>query len=87
MRLPMNAAAKQTRPDDVDEPIRCAVVFKPTEAQRHKKQMLRYLVVAVAFLAVILLIAIALYYTQGNSVAIRHVSSLALQVRPSIFRF
>ena len=39
--------------------------------------MLRYLVLVVALLAVVLLIAIALYYTHGNSVTIEHVSSLA----------
>ena len=39
--------------------------------------MLRYLVVVIALLAVLLLIAIALYYTEGNSVTIEHVSSLA----------
>ena len=41
--------------------------------------MLRYLVLVIALVAVILLIAIALYYTQGNSVTIEHVSALAPQ--------
>jgi hypothetical protein len=34
----------------------------------------------IALLAVLLLISIALYYTQGNSVTIEHVSSLAPQL-------
>jgi hypothetical protein len=38
--------------------------------------MLRYVVVAVALLAVLLLIAIAFYYTQGNSLTVKHVSTL-----------
>jgi hypothetical protein len=62
---------------DMSEPIRCAVCAKPTRASRHKKEMLRYLVLVIALVAVSLLIAIALYYTQGNSVTIEHVSSLA----------
>jgi hypothetical protein len=44
--------------------------------------MLRYLVVGIALLAVLLLIAIALYYTEGNSVTVKHVSSL---VPPLLF--
>jgi hypothetical protein len=39
--------------------------------------MLRYFVLAIALVAVFFLIAIALYYTQGTSVRIEHVSSLA----------
>jgi hypothetical protein len=61
---------------DVSEPIRCALVLKPSQAQKHKQDMLRYGVLVIALLAVVLLIAIALYYTQGNSVTIEHVSSL-----------
>ena len=64
----------------MSEPIRCAVEVKPTQASRHKKEMLRYLVLVIALLAVLLLIAIALYYTRGNSVTIEHVSSLAPHV-------
>jgi hypothetical protein len=62
---------------DMSEPIKCAVGVKPTRASRHTKEMLRYLVLVIALVAVSLLIAIALYYTQGNSVTIEHVSSLA----------
>jgi hypothetical protein len=43
----------------------------------HKKELLRYLVLVIALMAVLLLVAIAVYYTQGNSVRIEHVSSLA----------
>ncbi len=67
-------------PVDMSEPIKCAVLVKSTRASRHKKEILRYLVLVIALLAVVLLIAIALYYTQGNSVSIEHVSSLAPHV-------
>jgi formate hydrogenlyase subunit 3/multisubunit Na+/H+ antiporter MnhD subunit len=73
VQVPMMADVKHTH-HDVSEPIRCALVVKPTEAQRQKKEMLRYLVVVTALLAVLLLVAIALYYTEGNSVTIKHVS-------------
>jgi hypothetical protein len=62
---------------DMSEPIKCAVGVKPNRVSRHKKEMLRYLILVIALVAVSLLIAIALYYTQGNSVTIEHVSSLA----------
>jgi formate hydrogenlyase subunit 3/multisubunit Na+/H+ antiporter MnhD subunit len=61
---------------DVSESIRCALVLKPSRAERHKQEMLRRVVLVSALLAVLLLIAIALYYTQGNSVTIKHISSL-----------
>jgi hypothetical protein len=61
---------------NMSESIKCALVSKPSKAERHKTELLRYAVVAVAFLAVLLLIAIAFYYTQGNSVTVKHVSSL-----------
>ena len=77
MQVPVMADAKHVHHANVSEPIRCAVVVKPTEAQRYKKEMLRYVVVAIALLAVLLLIAIAFYYTEGNSVTIKQVSSLA----------
>ena len=77
MPIPMMAEAKRAYDADVGQPIKCAVVVKPTEAQRHKEEMLRYLVVGIALLAVLLLIAIAFYYTEGNSVTVKHVSSLA----------
>ena len=64
------------------DPIRCAVVAKPSPNQKHKKEMLRYGVLVVALMAVLLLIAIALYYTQGHSVTIVHVSSLAPHFAP-----
>jgi hypothetical protein len=62
---------------DAGEPIKCAVVVKPTEAQRHKREMVRHLVVVIALLAVLLLIAIAFYYTEGNSVTVKRINSLA----------
>ncbi len=82
MQVPMMADVKHTHHADVSEPIRCALVAKPTEAQRHKKELLRYLVVVTAMLAVLLLVAIALYYTEGNSVTVKHVSSLAPYLSP-----
>ena len=63
----------------VSEPIRCALVAKPTEAERHKRRCCDTWLWSIALLAVLLLIAIAFYYTEGNSVTIKHVSSLAPQ--------
>jgi hypothetical protein len=77
MQMPVIAGIEHRHPVDMSDPIKCAVVVKPTRASRHKREMLRYLVLVIALLAVVLLIAIALYYTQGNSVTIEHVSSLA----------
>ena len=71
--MPMTASVKHA---NVGEPIKCALVTKPSKAERHKSEMLRYAVVAVAVLAVLLLIAIAFYYTQGNSLTVKHVSTL-----------
>lgn len=79
MQVPMMADLKHTH-HEVSEPVRCALVIKPTEAQRQKKEMLRYLVVVTALLAVLLLVAIALYYIEGNSVTIKHVSLRAVHV-------
>ena len=61
---------------DMGQPIKCAPAGKPSEAERHKQEMLRYVIVVIALLAVVLLIAIAFYYTEGNSVTVKHVSSL-----------
>jgi hypothetical protein len=78
MQVPVTADAKQVHHANVSEPIRCAVVLKRTEVQRYRKfVLLRYAVVGIAIIAVILLIAIALYYTEGNSVTIRQIGSLA----------
>jgi hypothetical protein len=77
MQVPIIAGVEHQHPVDMSEPIKCAVVSKPTRAAMHKKEMLRYLILVIALLAVSLLIAIALYYTHGNSVTIEHVSSLA----------
>ena len=74
MQVPVVAAFKNTHGADMSEPIRCAPV-----AHRHKHELLRYVVLAVAFIAVVLLIAIALYYTQGKSIRIQHVSWLGLR--------
>jgi hypothetical protein len=73
VQIPMTAHVKHA---NMGEPIKCALVTKPSKAERHKSEMLRYAVVAIAFLAVLLLIAIAFYYTQGNLVAVKHVGSL-----------
>jgi hypothetical protein len=56
MPIPMMADVKRTYDADVGQPIKCAVVVKPTEAQRHREEI---------------------YYTEGNSVTVKHVSSLA----------
>jgi hypothetical protein len=73
VQVPMTASVKHA---NMGEPIKCALPIKRSEAERHKSEILRYAVVAVAFLAVLLLIAIAFYYTQGNSLMVKHVSSL-----------
>ncbi len=74
MQVPV-IAARRAQPVDTAEPI--DRVAKPMQIQRHRKEMLRYLVLVIALLAVMLLISIALYYTQGNSVTIEHISKLA----------
>jgi hypothetical protein len=80
MQVPVNAGVEHMHPRDMSEPIRCAVNVKPTQAQKHKREMLRYFVLAIALVAVFLLISIALYYTQGKSVPIEHLSSLTPQL-------
>ena len=77
MNVPMTAGVKHGHHADMGEPIKCAVVFKPTEAQRNKRELVRHFVVVIALLAVLLLIAIAFYYIEGNSVTVKHIDSLA----------
>jgi hypothetical protein len=77
MNVPMTADVKHGHPADTGERIKCAVVFKPTRAERHKREMVRHLVVVIALLAVLLLVAIAFYYTEGNSVTVKRINSLA----------
>jgi len=77
MPVPMTVGVKHGHHADMGEPIKCAVVCKPTEAQRHKTKMIRHFVVVIALLAVLLLIAIAFYYIEGNSVTVKHINSLA----------
>ena len=74
----MPAAARRSE-SEVPEPIRCVVFARPSADEKHKKDMLRYFVLVIALLAVVFLMAIALYYTQGNSVSIEHVSLLLTQ--------
>ncbi len=74
MQFPVAATFKQSQRSDMSEPIKCALVFHPTRAQKHRHELLRYLVLLVAFVAVVLLLAIALYYTQGNAIHVQHVS-------------
>jgi len=77
MQVPMIANVKQRHHADMGKPIKCAVVLKPTAAQRQKRDMVRHFVVVIALLAVLLLIAIAFYYTEGNSVIVKRINSLA----------
>jgi hypothetical protein len=78
MQIPAIGNARHSHDTDPIEPIRCAPIGQPTRRrQAIKKEMLRYFVLVIALLAVLLLIAIALYYTDGNSVTIEHVGSLA----------
>jgi ABC-type phosphate transport system permease subunit len=72
MAFPAVSGDRQAHQIDVAESLRCGAVDKPAQARRHKKEMLRYLILVCALVAVILLISIALYYTQGNSVTIEH---------------
>jgi hypothetical protein len=60
MRVPMLVAAEErAHRGDVSEPIRCALVARP----RHQNEPLRYVLVVIAWLAIVLLLAIALYYS------------------------
>jgi hypothetical protein len=78
MQVPAIADARHSHDADPIEPIRCASIGQfARRRQGYKKEVLRYSVLVIALLAVLLLIAIALYYIQGNSVTIVHVSSLA----------
>ena len=77
MQVPMTAGVKHGHHAEMGEPIKCAVVLKPTEAERHKRNMVRHFMVVIALLAVLLLIAIAFYYTEGNSVTVKRINSLA----------
>ncbi|HTZ59210.1 MAG TPA: hypothetical protein VMB49_13975 [Acidobacteriaceae bacterium] len=72
MQVPMMTRIERAY-HETSEPIKCAPVSRPTEAEKHTKEMMRYMLVVIAFLAVLLLIAIALYYTQGNSVTVKRV--------------
>jgi hypothetical protein len=68
MQAPLTAEARRSRPV-----IRCASCSRPTEAEKHKRALLRYFVLGIALMAVVFLIGIAVYYTQGNSVTIHHI--------------
>jgi hypothetical protein len=71
------AAIAKTMHSDLREPIHCAVVARPTEAEKHKRKLLRNFVLAIAVVAVFLLISIALYYTHGRTIMLVHVSALS----------
>jgi ABC-type phosphate transport system permease subunit len=74
MRVPVVAAFKESHaPKGRETSVR---VFRPGTGEKNKKDYFRYLVLAIAFIAVVLLIAIALYYTQGSSIHFQHTSSL-----------
>jgi hypothetical protein len=73
----MVAAIKGSHDSDARETS--VRVFGPSASGNRKGKLVRYLVLAIAFVAVVLLIAIALYYTQRASIHIQHVSSLAPQ--------
>jgi formate hydrogenlyase subunit 3/multisubunit Na+/H+ antiporter MnhD subunit len=77
MRVPMVATFKESHAPDVRETS--VRVFHPETAEKQKRDYLRYLVLAIAFVAVVLLIAIALYYTQGDSIHIQHTSAVFLE--------
>jgi hypothetical protein len=77
MQAPIIAGAKHAQHTKAIDPLGCAVIATPAHVIKHRKEMLRYLVLVIVLLAVLVLIAVVLYYTQGNSVTIEHVSSLA----------
>jgi drug/metabolite transporter (DMT)-like permease len=53
------------------------MVVRPSQAQKHQTELVRYIVLMIALVAVFLLVAIALSYMQAKSVTIEHASSLA----------
>jgi hypothetical protein len=77
MEVPVSSTAKPARYADALDSIRSVSIEHSSKNKRHTKEMLRYLVLVVALVAVIILISIALYYTQGNSVTIEHVRAFA----------
>jgi formate hydrogenlyase subunit 3/multisubunit Na+/H+ antiporter MnhD subunit len=74
MQVPLTAVTRRSRQVNNLGVIRCALISKPTEAEKHQRAMLRYCVIGIALMAVVFLMAIAIYYTQGNSVTIHHIS-------------
>ena len=77
MQGPISSITKQAHPARVAEFVGNAAMDDAARTRRHKKEILRYVVVVAAFLAVMLLLSIALYYTRGHSVTVRHIGSLA----------
>ena len=75
MRVPSISVFKESHAPDVRETS--VRVFHPDAGQKHKRDVLRYFVLAIAFFAVVLLIAIALYYTQRSSIHFLHAGVLA----------
>jgi hypothetical protein len=82
MRVPTVAVFKEPHAPDTRESIRSVRVFHPETTETHNANLFRYLVLAIAFIAVVLLIAIALYYTQGESIHFVHTSLLRYKLAP-----
>jgi formate hydrogenlyase subunit 3/multisubunit Na+/H+ antiporter MnhD subunit len=77
MPVPMVASPKEMHAAHLSKAIHCAVVVRPSRAERHQREILRYVVLIIALMAVFLLIAIALYYTQGKSTTMEHSALVA----------
>ena len=75
MQMPMSADFKRLNSAPVHDSIHCAVMAGPSPAEQHKRAILRYFVVAIAVVAVFLLLAIALYYTQVSAGPLVHASA------------
>jgi hypothetical protein len=78
----MVAAYKEPHAPGTRESIRSVRVFRPETTERQNANFLRNLVLAIAFVAVVLLIAIALYYTQGATIHFVHTSLLRYKLAP-----
>jgi hypothetical protein len=60
MQVPVLVAARErAHRVDASEPIRCVLVARP----RHQNELVRYVLVVTAWLAIVLLIAIAFHYS------------------------
>ncbi|MGC2400040.1 MAG: hypothetical protein WA510_09675 [Acidobacteriaceae bacterium] len=62
------------------EPIKCAPLSRPTEAQKKIREQVQCLVVVAAIVAVFLLVASAFHYSDGHPAVVKHVRLLTPHV-------